>query len=45
VVAEVAQVAASEPGETELQVVDQATGEVFARIPAKVLAAVNVDDY
>ena len=45
VVAEVAQVAASEPGETELQVVDQATGEVFARIPAKVLASVNVDDY
>ena len=45
VVAEVAQVAASEPGETELQVVDQATGEVFARIPARVLAAVNVDDY
>ena len=45
VVAEVAQVAASEPGETELQVVDQATGEVFARIPAKVLAAVDVDDY
>jgi len=45
VVGEVAQVAASEPGETELQVVDQATGEVFARIPAKVLAAVNVDDY
>ena len=45
VVAEVAQVAASEPGETELQVVDQATGEVFARIPAKVLAAVNVDNY
>ena len=44
-VAEVAQVAATEPGETELQVVDQATGEVFARIPAKVLAAVNVDDY
>ena len=45
VVAEVAQVAASEPGETELQVVDQATGEVFARIPARVLASVNVDDY
>ena len=45
VVAEVAQVAAAEPGETELQVVDQATGEVFARIPARVLAAVNVDDY
>ena len=45
VVAEVAQVAASDPGETELQVVDQATGEVFARIPARVLAAVNVDDY
>ena len=45
VVDEVAQVAASEPGETELQVVDQATGEVFARIPAKVLAAVNVDNY
>ena len=45
VVAEVAQVAASQPGETELQVVDQATGEVFARIPAKVLAAVNVDEY
>ena len=45
VVGEVAAVAASEPGETELQVVDQATGEVFARIPAKVLAAVNVDDY
>ena len=45
VVAEVAQVAASAPGETELQVVDQATGEVFARIPARVLAAVNVDDY
>ena len=44
-VAEVAQVAATEPGETELQVVDQATGEVFARIPARVLAAVNVDDY
>jgi len=45
VVGEVAAVAASEPGETELQVVDQATGEVFARIPAKVLASVNVDDY
>ena len=45
VVGEVAAVAASEPGDTELQVVDQATGEVFARIPAKVLAAVNVDDY
>ena len=45
VVGEVAAVAASQPGETELQVVDQATGEVFARIPAKVLAAVDVDDY
>ena len=44
-VAEVAAIAATEPGETELQVVDQATGEVFARIPAKVLASVNVDDY
>ena len=45
VVGEVAAVAASQPGETELQVVDQATGEVFARIPAKVLATVDVDDY
>jgi len=45
VVGEVATVAASEPGETELQVVDQATGEVFARIPANVLASVNVDEY
>jgi len=44
-VAEVAAIAATEPGETELQVVDQATGEVFARIPANVLASVNVDDY
>jgi len=44
-VAEVAAIAATEPGETELQVVDQATGEVFARIPARVLASVDVDNY
>jgi len=42
---EVATIAATEPGETELQVVDQATGEVFARIPARVLASVDVDNY